>query len=414
MSVRLPAGPPALLRRLNSAAILDMIRTQGPISRADLARATGLSKPTVKEVTESLLETGYVSEARPNQDGQSRRPGPRARLLRFQANLGYVMGIDIGADKILAMVADLDGRVVGSQRTRTSPQDRAQARSLLAKVWATAGAAVTEAGVSQNMVKAIAIGSPGVYDSSADAITLAPQIPAFEGIRLRASLSESVSSEVLVENEVHLSLLAERWQGAAQGDDDVLYVQIGVGIGGGILINGKIYSGATGAAGEIGYLPVADPDGTPHDMGAFEEAAGARAFARLGRKAAEAHPESALRSLSRGDLDTIDAKTVFEAAAGGDTAALRVLDKLFARLARGIAAAIVVLNPSMVIVGGGVSRAGQHLLEPLQGRIRQLVPVLPRIALSTLGDEAVALGGVRLALNTVEERLFRIPLVGSA
>ena len=214
---------------------------------------------------------------------------------------------------------------------------------------------------------------------------------------------------MLVDNEVHLSVLGERWRGAAQGIDDALYVQVGVGIGGGILIGGDVYRGVGGAAGEIGYLPIFDDDDARRDgLGPFEHAAGGTAFARLGRRAAAAGESPTLLELAGGDLDTIDAEMVFAAADRGDAAARLILDELLQRLTRGIASAVTILNPSTVIVGGGISRAGERLLEPLQRFIADLVPVPPLVVLSSLGDESVALGATRLALQAVEERLFNL------
>ena len=406
MANRLPAGSPSLLRRLNSTAVLRAIRTDGPISRTELARVTGLSKPTVNDVVESLLDTGYVAESVSDGAGPLRRPGPRARLLRFRSNVGYVLGIDIGANKILALVTDLDGRIIAAERRRTSARERADADSMLDKVRAVARTALEASGVSLTDLKAVGVGTPGIVDPVLGAVTLAPQLGGWEGIRLERRLSRFFPCQILVDNEVHLSLLAERWLGAAQGIDDAFYVQIGVGIGGGILIGGNVYRGASGAAGEVGYLPLFDPE-TPDDrLGAFEHAAGGTAFARLGRRSAERHPSSILHQLVHGELDAIDAETVFAATTQGDEAATEVVGELVERLARGIAAAVVVLNPAAVIIGGGISRAGERLLEPLERRVRALVPVPPRMTLSSLGDEAVALGAARLALNAVEERLF--------
>jgi len=410
MADRLPAGSPSLLRRMNSAAILQTIRTGGPISRTELARVTGLSKPTVNDVVESLLNTGYVLESVADEDGSPRRPGPRARLLWFRANLGYVLGIDIGANKTLAVVTDLDGRVLATERRRTSARERTDADAMLVKVRDMGQAALDASGASKSDLKAVGVGTPGVVDPIRGDVTLAPQLGGWEGIRLERRLSRFFPCQILVDNEVHLSLLAERWLGAAQGVDDALYVQIGVGIGGGILIGGNIYRGASGSAGEIGYLPLFDPEdtqGVPGDrLGPFEQAAGGSAFARHGRRKAELDPESLLHDLVEGDLDALDAETVFLAAARKDRAANEVLDELVERLGRGIAAAVVVLDPATVIVGGGLSRAGERLLDPLVRQIRTHVPVAPQIALSTLGDEAVALGAARMALNAVETRLF--------
>jgi predicted NBD/HSP70 family sugar kinase len=400
MSRRPPAGSPALLRRLNSAAVLHAVREQGPISRAALARATGLSKPTVNAAVEFLLDQGYV-----NEDGQAARtprPGRRPRLLRFASDLGHVLGIDIGANKVLALVADLAGEVLAAERRKSDARGR---RALLALVEDAARAALAAARVPGHGLQAVGVGTPGIVDPASGRVSLAPQLPGWEGIELAAELAPAFGCPVVADNEVRLALLAERWRGAAVEIDDALYVQIGVGIGGGVLFGGEVYRGASGAAGEIGYLPLFEKEEPGGGLGPFEHAAGGTAFARLARRAAAARP-SALLELAGGDQDAIDAETVFAAAAAGDEAATEVLEELLDRLARGIAAAVIVLNPATLIVGGGVSRAGERLREPLDRRIRTLVPAPPRVILSRLGDEAVALGAVRFALQEVEQRLF--------
>src|SRR5437763_4987179 len=387
MSKRLPAGSPGLLRRLNSAAVLHAVRADGPVSRSDLARATGLSKPTVNAAVELLMEQGYVSE-----DGEaaSGRPGRRPRLLRFASGLGHVLGIDIGANKVLVLVADLAGEVLATERRKTGARGT---DALLALVEEAVASALEAADVPRASVIAVGVGTPGVVDPVSGRVTLAPQLAGWEGIELGARLEPAFDCPVVVDNEVRLSLLAERWRGAAQEIDDAFFVQIGIGIGGGVLFGGEVYRGAGGAAGEIGYLPPFDGEEASDGLGPFEHAAGGSAFARLAQRAG---------------LAAVDAETVFAAAATGDAVANQVLETLLDRLARGIAAAIVVLNPATVIVGGGISRAGEQLRGPLEQRIRALVPVPPRVILSQLGDEAVALGGVRLALQRVEQTLFEL------
>lgn len=406
MTTHLPPGSPRLLRRLNSALVLRTIRSNGPLSRADIAKATGLSKPTVNEVVELLLRGGYVRESVADGETRPRRPGPRARLLSFRADLGHVLGIDIGANKLLALVADLSGEIVASQRQRIGARERSEAERLLREVRRAADDALAAAGVPRSSLKAVGVGTPGVVDPASGRVALAPQLGGWEGIRLGARLQRSFDCPVLVDNEVHLSVLAERWRGAAQGIDEAVYIQIGVGIGAGILIGGELYRGASGAAGEIGYLPLGDGEEERDGLGPFEHAAGGNAFARLGRRAAAGPDGALLRELAGGDPKAVDAETVFEAAGRGDPAAGAIVQQLTRRLARGIASVVVVLNPATLIVGGGLSRASSALLEPLERAVRELVPVPPRLVLSALGDESVALGAVRLALQAVDERLF--------
>jgi predicted NBD/HSP70 family sugar kinase len=405
---RLPAGSPQLLRQLNSAHVLRAIRTHGPISRAELAKTIGLSKPTVNEVVEGLRGKGTVLESEANGADRPLRPGRRARLLRFRADLGHVLGIDIGANKLLVVVADLNGDVVVSERVPVQPRERADATALLKCVQAAATTALAAAGTRRSELQAVGVGSPGVVDPTTGRLSLAPQLGGWESLPLGRRLQRSFPCPVLVENEVHLSVLAERWRGAAQGIDDALFVQAGYGIGGGLLVGGRLYRGANGAAGEIGYLPFTD-DWSPRDgLGPFEHAAGGSAYARHGRRAAASRGGRRLLELAGGDPDAIDAEIVFAAAAEGNAAALKILDTLVRRLARGIAAAAIVVDPRTVIVGGGLSRAGEVLLRPLERELAELMPIPPQVVLSDLGEEAVALGAVRLAVQTVEDRLFGI------
>ncbi len=388
--------------------MLRAIRSHGPISRAELAKTIGLSKPTVNEVVEGLLGKGTVLESDANGAERPLRPGRRARLLRFRADLGHVLGIDIGANKLLVVVADLNGDVVASQRRPVQARDRADAAALLRQVQAAATTALAAAGTRRSLLQAVGVGTPGVVDPATGRLSLAPQLGGWENLPLGRRLQRSFPCPVLVENEVHLSVLAERWRGAAQGIDDALFVQAGYGIGGGLLVGGRLYRGANGAAGEIGYLPFTD-DWSPRDgLGPFEHAAGGSAYARQGRRAAATRGGRRLLELAGGDPDAIDAEIVFAAAAESNATALRIVDTLVRRLARGIAAAAIVVDPRTVIVGGGLSRAGEMLLRPLERELAELVPIPPQVVLSDLGEEAVALGAVRLAVQTVEDRLFGI------
>jgi DNA-binding Lrp family transcriptional regulator len=155
---RVAADSPSVLRRMNSAVILEVIQNQGPLSRAEIARATGLSKPTVNDVVGLLLEQTYVRESRAEQNGdRPRRPGPRARLLTFRADLGHVLGIDVGANKALALVADLSGRILATERREVSRQAQAGQEDLLRELEATAAAAVKAAGVTPASLRAVGV-----------------------------------------------------------------------------------------------------------------------------------------------------------------------------------------------------------------------------------------------------------------
>jgi predicted NBD/HSP70 family sugar kinase len=412
MRARAPADSPSLLRRLNSALILDTIRRDGPISRAALARATGLSKPTVNQVAELLLEQGFVEEADDAGDGP-RRPGPRARQLRFRADLGHVLGIDVGADKTLALVADLSGRIVATERHEAS--GRAGRAAVLRALERTARGALAQAGLDGDALRTACVATPGVVDPASGRISLAPQIAGWDGLDLGGHLERRLGCPVVADNEARLSLLAEVWRGAARDVAHVAYVQVGIGIGGALLIDGRLFRGKSGAAGEISYLLDVDepeddaPGGTP--TGPFERAAGGRAYARLGAAAAGSGPDGALlRELAGGDPAAVSARTVFAASDRGDAAATAIVAELTARLGRGVANVATVVDPELVVLGGGIGNAGAALLEPVERAVRAAVPFPPRIVLSELGGDGGALGAVRRALDAVDERLFSFEL----
>ena len=156
--------------------VLRVIRADGPISRAELARSTGLSKPTINGVVELLLESGYLKERVADVDSQTRRPGPRSRLLSFRGDLGHLLGIDIGADKVLVVVADLTGDVLGMVRRRTRAGDRRTAETLLDLVRAATDEALATAEVDRSSLQSVGVGTPGVVDPVSGRSTLAPQL----------------------------------------------------------------------------------------------------------------------------------------------------------------------------------------------------------------------------------------------
>lgn len=405
MTDTMPARHPAVLRRLNAALILKTVRARKRLSRSEIARATGLSKPTVNGIVELLIRHGYIREYPGSEVDRPNRPGPRPRLLEFCSDLGHVLGVDIGADKMLALVANLDGDVVASERRRTGDRARLGPEAVLEEVYAVAETAVESSRIARSSLKAVAIGTPGVVDPGTGRVTLAPQLAGWEGINPSDHLKRFFDCPVFVEKELHLSMLGERWRGAAVRTDDAVYIQLGIGVGAGLLIGGEVYRGAQGAAGEIGYMPLLDGlEPTRYGFGSFEWSTGGVAFARLGRSAA--CDDSVLLELAGGNPEMVDAKIVFEAARRGDEAAATIIIEVVRRLAHGVAALVCALNPETVIIGGGISRAGDALLKPFEQQLRALVPVPPRVVLSSLGDEAVALGALRLALTKVDERLY--------
>ena len=258
-------------------------------------------------------------------------------------------------------------------------------------------------------LRAITIGTPGVVDPTLGTISLAPQIAGWDGIDLAHELGDIAGCRIVIENESHLSLMAEQWLGLAREANNVVYVQLGIGIGGAMLINGEIYRGSTGAAGEIAYLVTGDDDEDRQpesSAGSFEWFAGGQAYHRHGIRAAKTARGSLLLELAGGDADAVSAKIVFDAAAQGDPAALEITMELLGRLGRGLANIATTLNPDLVLIGGGITGAGDAMLAPIRASIAALTPHPPSVMLSTLGGDGTALGAVRRAMEVVDETIF--------
>ncbi|GLZ77972.1 transcriptional regulator [Actinorhabdospora filicis] len=391
------ATGPHVLRRMNAAAVLGALReAPGGTGRvADLMGATGLSRPAVTRALNLLAEAAIVDFT----EDTAARVGRPAVRARFRAERGHVAGIDVGPHKVLVMLADLAG-TVRAQRRVSVPRglDGGSLADLLRTALIEAAGA---AGVVPEELWAVGVGTPGVVDRERGEVVLAPSIPGWAGTSLLAELRAWLGCPVHIDNDVNLAVVAERWRG--ETSENLLFVQWGERIGSGIVIDGKPYRGAHSASGELGFLDLVTPIDAeaPHvadGLGSFERLVGAGAILRL---AVERCGEELRRALTAGG----DLAPLFAAAEAGDAAASGVVETIAARFARGLAAQLLVLDPGLVVVGGGVSRAGEPLFEAVRGHLRRMLLVPVELRVSALREEGVALGAVRMALDGAERRL---------
>lgn len=401
------ARSPRVLRSINAGVVLRAIRLHEPVSRAEVARKTGLSRPTVNEVVQQLIDVGYVEQTQVEQGvGQPRRPGrPPVQLLRFRADAGYVLGLEIGGTKVRAVLSDLNGTILARERRVPQVGDP---KATLAAIRRTARSVLRKAGVALESVRGVGAATPGVIDPETGCVYLAPQVSGWEGTHLLDELQGWFDCPVVVEGEVRAALIGESTSGLAQGYKDVAYLYLGTGVGAAIMIGGQVYRGQHGTAGEIGFLPVCPrvPADAPPGFGVFEYAVGGTAFARLGRSIADRPGEGdALRRMA-GESGEVGARVVFRAAAEGDPAALRIVDTISRDIARGVASVALVLDPQLIVLGGGLAQAGAPLLDRIVVALRDLVPRQPRVVLSGLGVDGVVLGALRLGLDVAEQQLF--------
>jgi predicted NBD/HSP70 family sugar kinase len=381
-------GTPSLLRAINERTVLECINAGGPLSRAEIARVSGVSKPTVSQALAVLERAGLVREA----GRSSGSKGPTAVLYELNPSAGHVVGVDVGRERVRAAVADLTGTVLA----RADQKSRAQsAKALITQIGKVARQVADQAGLAWSRVTVTVVGSPGVFSDDGDHPALAHNLPGWGRAGVLDAVRAELGTHVRFDNDVNLAALGESRFGAARGIDTFVYLHVGTGVGMGILLGGQLYRGATGAAGEVGYLPLAagDPlDPKTRRRGALESAIGAAAIVREGRAA--------------GLSGIGTAADVIGAARADDARALGVVQTLATRIGLALAATAAVLDPALVVLGGGVGRNGDLLLEPVRRSLASISPIRPRIEVSELGQDAELLGAVAMGLVVAQDRLF--------
>ncbi len=368
--------------------MLEFIRQVGPVSRAQIARDSGLSKPTVSQALAALERAKLVREAGRTSGGK----GPTAVLYALNPRAGWVLGLDVGHDRVRAAIADLTGEIVARRDERALVRS---SDSLIGQLGDIADALAHEAGIRRKQVTVAVVGSPGVFEASRGQVALAHNLPGWGREGLAEVVQQELGTKVAFENDVNLATLGERWRGLGKDVEDFVYLHVATGVGMGLVLNGELFRGSTGAAGEVGYLPLGNVD--PHEAKAR----------RRGRSRAHSVPRASWRWRgSAGMRAPLTSRRIFDAARDGDARALGVVQGVAERIALAIAAIVPVVDPELVILGGGVGRNGDLLLEPIREELAELSPFRPRVEVSALGEDAELVGAVSMALEAAQEQLF--------
>ncbi|MER6946647.1 ROK family transcriptional regulator [Nonomuraea sp. NPDC000554] len=380
--MRQQSGDASLLRKLNSAAILRVLREAEAATLSELARAARVSRPTAEVIVDDLLAGGWAEECVEDEAGDRQRGRP-AKRFRFRASVGHVAGVGIGRSGVRAMVADLNGGLVTTRRrllpVDTPAPERVDAvAELVATVAEEAGQAVPE-------LLTVGVGTTGVVDGEGRVVK-SVVLPDWTGVRLQEELQARIPVPVVVENDMRLAVLAEHWRGAAQGRSDVVYFFAADRIGIGLLIGGRPHRGAHAASGEIGRQP-------NQNWIAFR------------------HVMDYAMSVEPGELRSSrqSAEFAIARARAGDERAAKAVREFARGLAGGLITVVNPLDPELVVVGGSLSSAGDLLVEPIQEVLDEYCLYPPRVVASGLGNECITLGAVRYALDHAERLLFTLP-----
>jgi predicted NBD/HSP70 family sugar kinase len=384
-------GTPRLLRAHNERTLLESLRRAGPSSRPDLARIAGLSKPTVSQALANLESAGLVRRVGP----ASPSLGRTAMLYEVDPTAGYVVGIDIGRAWIRVAAADLAGHIVA----RRDERNRARSAKALVKSVASVGHdVVSAAGLTWKQVAHTVVGGPGVFDPDSDRLRHAPNVPGWSRPGVMSELREALPPTVALDNDANLAAVGERTYGSGRDARTFVYVSVGTGIGMGVIIDGELYRGAHGAAGEVGYLPLGE-DGVGAMAG--------RGVRRRGMLEEAASADAVVRTAKRLGMEgATSAKRVFAAARAGDGLALAAVDAEAQRLALVVGTVAAIVDPEFVLLGGGVGSNIDLLRPPLEQRLAELTPLAPPVAEGELGQDAIVLGAVASALDTARDLVF--------
>ncbi|MDJ0380954.1 ROK family transcriptional regulator [Streptomyces sp. G-G2] len=362
---------------MNDRLALRLLQDQGPLTASRLKTLTGLSRPSVADLVERLTGAGLIEVV--GESGEQRR-GPNARLYGIVARLAHLAALDVRTDSVTAVVTDLLGRPVARGALPAGAVEEAVDR--LADLTREAGA---------TSLHTVVIGAPGLVAPASGELRDLRGLPAWHR-DLVAALQRRLPAVVVVENETNLAALAEQRLGAARGVDSFVLLWLGAGVGAAVVLDGKLRRGASGGAGEIGFLPVPGTVGLPSATdcyGGFHALVGREAVAAL----AAAHGYTG---------------PVEEAAAGAAGEAF--LDAFAERLALGAAAVTAVLDPGCVVLGGELGRAGGPALAArVAARLATLTPVPTEVRATTLGDPAVLEGARLAARESAQDALFGAP-----
>ncbi|MGA3033502.1 MAG: ROK family transcriptional regulator [Terracidiphilus sp.] len=390
--------------------ILQLIHSGMNNSRLELARQAELSPSSITSIVQRLIKKGLVVESEPSTSQLGRRPIP----LRVRGDAAYLVGVDLGSFFLRIVITDINGEIIYRSQTRT--EMNVGRERVLEKAFLCIRQAIREANIAPTLIKGIGIAHSGVIDSEAGVVLSYPrpgQMTEWKNVPLREIFQKEFDLPCMLEDSVRTTTIAERTFGAGRDLSNFLYLEAGMGIGAGIFIDGKIYRGAGGRAGEFGHITVNEsgPLCSCGNTGCLETVASCGAIIQNVKAAIEKGIDSKIRELAGGDLEKISIELIARAAEADDSLAYRVLQRSASYIGIGLANLVNLLNPKVVIFGGALFREIPQLIaDPLRRIIKQrsLEKSAQEVQLvvSTLGGEASALGAARLIAEGIMEDLY--------
>jgi predicted NBD/HSP70 family sugar kinase len=380
-----PSSPVA--RQQSVRLVVERLLRDRSVSRAEIARSTGLSKQTISEVMRDLERDGWVHE-----DGQIQGTvGRSAITYALRPDAAFVLGIDLGGTKLHVALADLQGVTVAESIEPTTGEGGA---AVVDQIGRMADALLQRAGVSPQHLRGGVMGSPGIVDPASGGIMIAPNIAGLDRLDMRAALRARLGIDIGIENDVNLAAIGEHWRGNSRKARSFAFIAVGTGIGMGIFADGHLVRGARGAAGEIAYLPLG---GDPYDARGLRLGTLETSIASAGIIARYAGLGGSPGSTVRDVFDRLET----------DEAARITIDEVGRVITTAILAVHAVLDPELVILGGSIG-ARPELRQRIDAYLERCMREPVRIELSALGNRATLIGAIGSAIDLLHRSLFGI------
>lgn len=392
-----------LMKEINQSIVLNIIRNYGPISRADIAKKTKLSSTTVSTLVDDLVKQEYLEEIGEGESSGGRRP----ILLKFNPASHFVIGVELEGRNISVAVTDLKINIINKSTERIKNTDEL---SIVDEIINLVRQTIKKSGVEFEKIAGMGVGVTGLIDTERGIIRQAVNLN-WKDVPLKDLIEDKFADlPIYIDNIANVAALGEKWAGVGKEVKNLIYIRIGTGIGAGIVLNGTIYEGSNGNAGEIGHMTI-EPNGPRckcGNQGCLEVLASGSAIAKRAITEILGGRDTLIKKLTNGSIEQITAKIVAEAAKMGDKLSLEIWEEIGEYLGIAIANLINIYNPEIIIIGGGVAQAGKLLFEPIKRTVKKralpgpakLVKIVP----AKLGENVSTIGAGYLAL----EKIFKV------
>jgi len=391
------------MKEINQSIVLNVIRNYGPISRAEIAKRTKLSSTTISTLVDDLIEQEYLKEIGEGKSSGGRRP----ILLKFNPSSHFVIGVELEGRNISVAVTDLKINIINKLVEEVKNTDES---SVVDEIINLVQQVIERYRVKFEKIVGMGVGATGLVDTKRGIIRQAVNLN-WKDVPLKDLIEDRFDEiPIYIDNIANVAALGEKWSGVGEKAKNLIYIRIGTGIGAGIILNGTVYEGSNGNAGEIGHMTV-EPNGPRcrcGNRGCLEVLASGSAIAKRAVVEIFGGGDSLIKELANGSIEKITAKVVAEAAREGDRLALEIWEEAGEYLGIAIANLINTYNPEIVIIGGGVAHAGKLLFEPIKRTVRKRALPGPgkiaKIVPSQLGDDVSIIGAAALVL----EKTFKV------